>query len=236
MKMTKQLSAMAAVVGVALLLTPAALADLAPGQSHYNPDAAGGLSPPYYTVGGVGAAAGGYAALTPVLTNPFVQGVYAGTVSSRVWQNGSGELAFEYWFNLIPGGTATTPVESATVGGDWNATTVYEVGADGSGFSSGPTWVDGDPYRIGRKFTGGSPDVEYFVSPVGTQYFPGSSHFAAHFWYATDADSYTIDYLSVQDGGAVDRGQVYVVPAPGAFPLGMIGLGMIGRIRRRLTA
>ena len=128
---------------------------------------------------------------------------YSGTAYSRVWENAGGELLFEYWFEIVPGGDATSPALRATIGGDWMPYTVYEVGSDGTGNASFGGWGSGDadPYSMGRGAFSGSPEINFYDSSSGegVGFLPSvGSDMSAHFWYATDAVDYTADFITLQ--------------------------------------
>ncbi|MFQ5494906.1 MAG: hypothetical protein ACE5EX_05955, partial [Phycisphaerae bacterium] len=140
-----------AVLAVIGLANSPVLGDLAVGGVQYNPDPSQvDFASPFYTAGGVPVA---FSTLVGAdMAPPFTGGDFTGTVHSRVWANSSGELAFEYWFNVVAPAPSSA-IRSATIGGNWLSTTVTAVGSDGNGSSTanvGGGWTDGDPLSLGR--------------------------------------------------------------------------------------
>lgn len=228
--MNRKLSAAALCMATAfvLTLTGSATATVPVGGFRVNPDSVWGGT--LFVEGGVPA---NYSVLVISSTNPFV-GDFAGDVTSTVWRDpGTGYLAFEYAFTVD---AAISPLRSATIGGDWLATTVFNVGADGSGVSSGD-WTDGDPLLLGRLNAAGfgGPNAIYstLLAPDGTSFFPGQA--SSVFWYATDALAYTINDFDALDAGLSAESPVYVPGPAGTVPpelptlsaWGMIVLGIL---------
>jgi hypothetical protein len=220
-------------------------APLALGGSQINPDVV--TSPPDGVATDFieGSIPANYSMLWDTMTNAIDGGIsndFTGTITSSVWKDPStGFLAFEYSFAIDVGG-ATSPVRSATIGGNWLSADVLDVGSDESGGSTAITtdgWVDGDPAIMSRLPSAGfgSPAVvfspSFLIFPEGTTI--GSGESSAIFWYATNSTSYTIDSMDLLDGGKSGDADVFVVPVPGAVLLGALGLGLVGWIKRRLA-
>lgn len=221
------------VAGLLLMNVAVASADVSLGEVRVNPDS--GLAGTQFTHGAVNVVT---AYNTQVAQVQYaVTGGFTGTVTSTVWMNNAGELAFDYKLEIttIPTPPQVSPARSATIGGDWMPFKVYDVGAAGNGSSTGD-WTDGDPVLLGRLGASGfgSPAVYWANSLVskGTFLYAGDS--SSNFWFTTDATSYTTSTFGVLDGGRTgDSFALVPVPAPGALLLGAAGLALAGWIKRR---
>jgi len=228
-------------VGMALLAVigfanSPVLGDLAVGGFQVNPDPAQtDFASPDYTSGVVPSA---FSTIVGSDMAPaFTGGDFTGTVHSRVWANSSGELAFEYWFDVVTPAPSSA-IRSATIGGNWLSTTVTEVGSDGTGTSTG-SWMDGDPFSLGRQDAAslGAPTIIWNSDLTSTGTTIGSSvpQSSAHFWYATNATTFSTTDLAVLDSGLIGKAAVYTVPTPGSVLLAVLGVGMVGWVRKRLA-
>ncbi len=231
-------------IAIVAMFVTSASAVINPGDVRYRPGSTNSTGPNDYTQSGVPA---NYSVLLASMTNnlhDFDPDVYDGTVTSQVWQDpGTGFLAFEYWFTIDDTSTEDTPAVRATIGGDWGIANVLEVGSDNSGSATYGGWGLGqgaDPVQMGLGFFSASPEVLFFDSnnAEGVGFLPDAGNpddVSAHFWYATDALTYGVDFLGLQDGGDVDRVPVFVVPAPAAVLLAGLGLPMVGWVRRKFA-
>src|SRR5262249_20755857 len=152
-----------------------------PGGTVYNP----AVNPPFapnYTVGGVPAAFNTVVAGPTAFPYDYLPGdnshAYAGTITSTVFMNASGQLAFSYKFNdLVPPAgldTGTTAdINHVTLGGTlnaWNGVNILSEGADSSGNSTAQaggafaSWSNGNPFDIVRANSPGDQGIGLFLS------------------------------------------------------------------------
>lgn len=225
-RVTKNSVCVAAALALTMVCAPA-LADLAPGGVQYNPEL---TIAPAYTSGLPSYFA--EANLKAMLEAPWEgAGGFIGTTTSWVYENPTnGCLTFAYLWTSESG-----PIlRSSTLGGEWGGVTVFATGADGSGESGtndvDPEWTDGDPHSFVRDGFDGSIAVEFRVSNVGTVIGPGDDSAIA--WIETDVKSWTPAVAALIDGGSDGHVAILTVPAPGAAMLAMLGLGVVGLVRK----
>jgi len=225
-------------LAVILIVTAtAANADIAIGDVRYNPDL-GLANPPNvpFTLGAVNVVT---AYTIPVASTTFaLGGGYIGTVTSSVYMNAAGELAFDYQISItaVPVPPLATPGRSATIGGDWMPYKVYDVGAAGNGASTMGTWGDGDPAILGRLTAAGygSPAVMWTTPLLAGGTYLNAGDSSSNFWFTTDAKSYTTSTFGMLDGGRTGSSFAFIpIPAPGAVLLGAMGLAMTAWVKRR---
>lgn len=228
-------------LAVAAFAAPS-FAALAPGQVLYNPQLNGtgeiGAGGPFYTSGAPAWLGGPLLAslVAPIAGIPgFLQ--FQGTVTSRVAQVSPGVLGFAYQIQLNAQ-SAPNLVRAALNPIGWNGVNILDTGADGSGVStnaSGNTvWNDGDPYFIERAATPEeNPQWQFRLGSDGTQI--NKSNRSAWVWFEVQAQSWDDSTISLLDGGAAGASRVLtiVIPSPAAAGLGMLGLALVGALRRR---
>lgn len=182
----------------------------------------------------------------PTLTASMTGG-WTGTATSNViFLNGSnalGGLGFTYEFAVTSTIPALGELIRVSFGPDWAGVTFSDVGSiagvagSTTGASGTPSWTDGDPYSIRRGSTGGVAinfrvDDTLTSDTFGTGI--GAGQTSALVWWETDATTFGISSASLIDGGVGGDVAVYAVPEPATLLLGMIGLGGVGWIRKRV--
>jgi hypothetical protein len=228
-----------------LLLPSAALADLNPGDTQYNPQ----VNPPFnpsFTVGPVPAAYNiPVASMSfPYAFNGTSSGAYNGSVLSSVFKNSSGQLAFSYVFDnlLPPAGGVRTDISHATVNdpsNPWTGVTIFGTGADGSGLSTAVpgafgSWTNGNPFDITRDAGNSGVGVFFNAFSSGTELVNTTNDRSASIWFTTDATTFHISNVGLIDTGTTGTGNAYApgVPEPSSLvllALGALGAAFIGR-------
>jgi hypothetical protein len=201
-----------------------------------------GSSFPTFTLGTpswlTGAAVNQAAHLTAPMT-----GAFAGTVDSWVYflngTDSSAGLGFVYKF-AVTNYASGNGVVRASFDSDpaWAASSVTSMGSDSSGTSTqrgpvGKGWTNGDPSAIILDATYFSPEIQFNSNGIGT-ILNKPTNTSALIWFATDATSFKTSFTGLQDTGKVGYADVLIVPAPAAVVLGMMCLGMVGWLKRRL--
>jgi hypothetical protein len=247
-----------------LSLATSASAQLAPGGTVYNPALPNPPFTPDYTVGGVPAAFNTVVAGPTAFQYDYVPGdnshAYFGTITSTVFKNASGQLAFSYKFNDLVPATAPDSATNAdlnhvTIGGTanaWNGVNILSEGADSSGNSTPqgtgaplPNWANGNPFDVSRANNPGDQGIGIFLSVGGggTILNRGTAanplnQSSALVWFTTDATKFVQTSVGLQDSQSTVGGAVAyapVVPEPATIVLaglaGALGCGLA--IRRR---
>lgn len=228
----------------AVLAAPAfAAAPLAPGGILYNPQLNGtgeiGASGPFYTntLPSWVNAANLEDSLTANIAGIPGFSQFEGTVQSWCYRLDNGNIGLVYRINLNAN-SAPRLVRASLGTAGWDGTGILDAGSDGSGNSSAGTgntnWTDGDPYFIERDSLGLSPQWVFRIGTDGTVLNPGNR--SALVFFETDAPDCGPGTISLLDGGAAGAAQILtVVPSPAAAGLGLLGLSVIGALRRRLA-
>ncbi len=232
-----------------LALASSASAQLAPGGTVYNP----AVNPPFtpsFTLGPVPAGFNTMVGAPLVSSYDYAMGdnshAYSGTITSTVFKNAAGQLAFSYKFNdLVPPGGASNPdtllnydINHATIGGTanaWNGVNILSEGADSSGNSTAQTagafanWSNGNPFDIVRANNPGDQGIGVFLSQAssGTLLFRGTganplNQSSALIWFTTNATQFTTTAVGFQDSqSTVGGAQAFapIVPEPATIVL-----------------
>ncbi len=244
-----------------LALATSASAQLAPGGTVYNPAVVPPFAPPY-TLGPVPAAFNTVVAGPTAFPYNYVQGdsshAYSGTITSTVFKNAAGQLAFSYKFNdLVPPGGAANPdtainadLNHVTIGGTlnaWNAVNILSEGADSSGNSTPQgtgapfaNWSNGNPFDIVRANNPGDQGIGLFLSVGGGGTILNRGTLAnplnqtsALVWLTTDATKFTTTAVGLQDSqSTVGGAQAYapIVPEPATIILAGLGCILAGGV------
>ena len=228
-------------LGLFLALIPSAVGGLAFGDLQFNPQLSGagviGSTGPFYVSGLPAWLNNGN--LLQELTSP-IQGIpgfgqFRGFVDSAAYRVGADSVGFAYRIRLAS--NSADRLVRASLGGDWRDFEIPLAGSDGSGISrnltgAGPRWTDGDPYFIERAADLGTPLWQFRFGAHGTVL--DRNHNSALIWFETNSDGFTIDAISLQDGGVVGAARIISIPEPTAalalLPLGLLFLG-VGRGR-----
>ncbi len=190
-------------------LASTASAVVGPGQTQYNP----ALNPPFnfftpnYTAGPVPAQFNTLIATHnfPYNYNGTNNAAFFGFVTSNVYANNAGQLAFSYVFNnLAPAPSAMngfnpplTDIVRATLNDPtdpWMGVLVTAIGADGSGHSTPVPgffggWANGNPFDVARSATDSGIAVEFDPLNSGTQLNSTPNDQSAVVWLTTDAQA-----------------------------------------------
>lgn len=245
-------------------LSARARADLAAGGTQYNPaTGAAAFALPTFPTGVAGAFPAGYvqidSAVFPFNYNPATAplGVEAfnGTVTSKVYKNLAGQLAFSYVFNNVnPVLTANTDLVHVTIddpSNPWAGRTIFQVGSDSSGISTAVDpadggWTNGDPNNILRRdvasgsgitfnFTGPNFNPPPGKPPFGTQLNSVTNDRSALIWLTTNATQYRQTVVGLQDGGEQGTSSAFAptVPEPSTIALSVLGVALLIALRAR---
>jgi hypothetical protein len=230
------------VSSIALLaIESAAWANLNPGDTQYNP----ALSPTFTPSFSIGAVPAAYntpvaSAVFPYNYNGTPSEAFAGTVTSSVFKNGSGQLAFSYVF------TNTTPTPSeitrATINdpsNPWSGISIFGVGSDAGGSSTAVpgafgSWTNGNPFSIQRDAVDQGISMAFNSFNSGTQLRSPSDR-SATIWFTTDATHFTRTNIGLIDGGTVGTSNAFapVVPEPSTIVLSAFGFFGVALMVRR---
>jgi hypothetical protein len=223
-------------------LASTASAVVGPGQSQYNP----ALNPPFsfftpsYTAGPLPPQFNIFVASQNFAYNYNGQkdGAFFGFVTSSVFANNAGQLAFTYVFNnLIPPPSALngfnpnpplTDIVRATINdpsNPWTGVMVSATGADGSGHSTAVpgffgSWANGNPFDLARSATDSGVAIEFNPLNSGTQLNSTPQDQSALIWLTTDAKHFAVTNVGLSDNGHVGTAQAYApspVPEPSSF-------------------
>jgi hypothetical protein len=227
-----------------LALASSASAQLAPGGTVYNPAVVPPFAPPY-TAGGVPAAFNTVVAGPTSFPYDYIPGdnshAYFGSITSTVYKDGSGHLAFSYKFNdnvpppnvpvppNPPDDTLNYDINHVTIGGTvgaWNGVNILSEGADSSGNSTPqgtgapfPNWANGNPFDIVRANNPGDQGVGVFLSVGGggTILNRGTAanplnQSSALVWFTTDATKFVTTAVGLQDSQSTVGGALAYAP------------------------
>ena len=232
---------------------------LAPGGVQYNP----ALNPPYafftpsYTNGPLPPA---YHTLIKSTNFPYnyngqKDGSFQGFVTSNIWANDAGQLAFTYVFNNQnpASGSPLTDIVRATLN-DPSDPWLYGaldsmqnpipvpfaitgVGADGLGHSTAINglfggWSNGNPFSVQRDGTDASVSINFNPLNSGTQLNSVTSDQSALIWVTTNATHADVTNVGLSDNGHVGVAQAYAPNIKGTIPepstLVLLALGGLG--------
>jgi hypothetical protein len=257
---------------LALVLASSALesrarADLAPGQVQYNPALSSytfftpsygsGSLPPEFNI--------------PVISTDFPynyngqkDGSFSGWVTSSIWANSNGQLAFTYVFNNRnpAAGAPLTDIVRATINDPTNPWAaggppaapfrILNLGADGSGQSTPVnglfgSWSNGNPFSVQRDGTDDGISINFNPLNSGTQLNSVPNDRSALIWLTTDATRAGVTNVGLSDNGHVGTAQAYAPrvngdirsPEPSTLVLSVIaclGGGLLARRKRRTAA
>jgi hypothetical protein len=209
---------------------------LTPGKSMVNPASPLSAVAPIYTAGPVPPA---YNILVASTMFPYTPGgSFVGFVTSKVFANNAGQLAFSYTFdNLTVPGVAGTDILRATINGPnnpWTGVNIFDAGADGLGHSTpvvGPfgSWANGNPMDIQRNAINSGIGVDFSVLSSGTELLSQSSDLSATIWLTTDAKRFAPTNVGLSDNGLVGTALGYApVPEPASLFLVIAGMACAG--------
>jgi hypothetical protein len=230
-------------------LASTASAVVGPGQTQFNP----ALNPPFsfftpsYTAGPVPAQFNTLVATHnfPYNFNGTNNAAFFGFVTSSVYANNAGQLAFSYVFNnLAPTPSAPlTDIVRATLNdptNPWMGILVTAIGADGSGHSTPVPgffggWGNGNPFDVARSGTDSGIAVEFNPLNSGTQLNSTPNDQSAVVWLTTDAKHFTVTNVGLSDNGRVGTGQAFAptVPEPTTLVLAVVACFGCGLALRR---
>lgn len=237
----------AMILAIAALAIPAsAVIPLPPGAILYNPGLSGsgeiGAGGPFYTntlPSWVNAGNLENSLTSDIAGIPgFLQ--FRGTVQSWCYRLDNGNIGLVYQINLNSN-SAPRLVRASIGTAGWDGVGILDAGSDGSGDSTAAsgntTWTDGDPYFIERDGFGMSPQWVYRLGTDGTILNPTDQ--SALVFFETDALACAEGAISLLDGGAAGAARILtlgnVIPSPAAASLGLLGLSLVGALRRRLA-
>jgi|GEM_PF-1617513 len=232
---------------------------LDPGNVQYNPVLAPSFSffTPSYVSGPLPAAYHTHIISTnfPYNYDGQKDGSFQGFVTSSIWANDAGQLAFTYVFNnLNPGnGSPLTDIVRATINDPTNPwannidpTThqptpfkILSVGSDSSGHSTPingffGSWSNGDPFSVQRDGTDAGISINWNPLNSGTQLNSTPSDQSALVWVTTDATRAGITNVGLSDNGHVGTANAYApqfngpIPTPEPSTLVLLALGGLG--------
>jgi hypothetical protein len=169
----------------------------------------------------------------------MTSGAFSGFVTSNVYQNAAGQLAFSYQFNnLAVPGAAGSDIVRATVNGannPWTAVNIFDAGADGLGHSTavvGPfgNWSDGNPFDIQRNAVNSGIGIDFSILSSGTELLSQPNDLSATIWVTTDATRFAPTSVGLSDNGLVGSAQAFApaVPEPGSLLLAAVAIGGLG--------
>jgi len=241
-----RIAILAVAAGVLVCAPAPVLADLGPGGSLMNPDLGwGGGQEQFSGVEGVLPAWADPAGLADSWV-ANMRGDFTGSASSWVYyRNGidvSGGLGFVYQFCVDSAQGGAGLVRASFAPADWAGVTISQAAATGApDGSSTPVgvggWDDGDPAWIARDPISEAPDIQWRIGTmsglIGTILNAGD--YSSLIWLETDATKWMPSHASLIDSGISGSVGILAVPAPGAALLGMIGLGLVGWIKRRFA-
>jgi hypothetical protein len=239
-----------ACVCAVLLIPSAALANLNPGDTQYYPPVSAAFGAPFVPPYAIGPVPASYVQLNSFnFPYNYMPGnsneAYLGSVTSNVYQNMAGQLAFSYVFNNnnVVGGPRTE-ISHVTIGGagdPWNGVTIFQAGADSLGNSTPVpgafgSWNNGDPFDFVRDNAGSGSGVGAFFNAFnsGTELVDTTNDKSATIWFTTDATRYQVGDIGMIDTGTTGAGNAFVplVPEPSSIvllALGAVGAAFLGR-------